>query len=195
MKRCLVSIGLCLAVCAGATQIAAQAAASPAGGPTASAAKKKKCGKKGKKSEASAAAKKGKCKKGGGGSSDIDQATALFAGSSFSASGCTSTTNCNRSFSNFLAFCRNATYSGRFELNDSITGSTFVDRLAGTWKFTAANVAQGTATLSFTVDQWQSDAGTAQPQGTQTAQVFATSATSFVIDGGQYTRSPGGAGC
>ena len=188
MKRCLVSIGLCVALCAGTVQMAASAAAD---GPTATASKKKKC-KKGKAS----AAKKGKCKKkGGAGGSDISQATALFAGSGFTASGCTSTTNCNRSYSNALAFCKNATYAARFELNDSITGSTFVDRFGGTWKVSAASVAQGTATLSYTIDSWQSDAGTAQPAQNQTSQVIAQSATSFIIGGVSYTRSPGGAGC
>ena len=187
MKRCLVSIGLCLALCAGTVQVAASAAAD---GPTATASKKKKCKKgKGKAS----AAKKGKCKKGGG--SDIGQATALFAGSSFTATGCTSTTNCNRSFTNVIAFCRTGTYSARFELNDSITGSTFVDRFGGTWKFTSADAKQGIANLSYTIDQWQSDAGSPQPQGQQNSQVVAQSATSFVIDGAAFTRSPGGAGC
>ena len=152
---------------------------------------KKKCKKgKGKAS----AAKKSKCKKGGGGS-DIGKATALFAGSSFSASGCTSTSNCNRSFSYALAFCKTGTYAARFELNDSITGSTFVDRASGTWKFTSANAAQGTGNLAYTVDSWQSDAGSPQPQGQQNSSVVAQSATSFLIDGTAFTRSPGGAGC
>lgn len=189
MKRCLVSIGLCLALCAGSVQLAASAAAD---GPTAAAAKKK-C----KKGKGKASAAKKKCKKsgGGGGGNDIAQATALFAGSSFSAQGCTSTMNCNRSFSVVLAFCKTGAYQARSELNDSITGSTFVDRFSGTWKFTSANAAQGIGNLAYSVDSWQSDAGTPQPQGQQNSQVVAQSATSFLIDGRAYTRTPGGAGC
>ena len=190
MKRCLVSIGLCLALCAGSVQLAASAAASD--GPVASASKKKKCKKgKGKAS----AAKKGKCKKKKGGDDAIGQATSLFAGSSFGAQGCTSTTNCNRSYNYALSFCKNGTYSGRYELNDSITTSTFVDIFSGTWRFTSADSKQGIANLSYCVDTWQSGAGTPQPQGQQNSQVLAQSSTSFLIDDVAFTRAPGGAGC
>ena len=103
--------------------------------------------------------------------------------------------NCNRSYNYALSFCRNATYSGRYELNDSITGSTFVDIFSGTWKFTSADAKQSIANLSYTVDTWQSGAGTPQPQGTQNSQVLAQSSTSFLIDNTAFTRAPGGAGC
>ena len=103
--------------------------------------------------------------------------------------------NCNRSYTYALAFCRNGTYSARFELNDSITGNTFVDRFGGTWKFKSASAKTGAGVLGYTIDQWSSDAGSPQPARDQQTQVQAQSATSFVIDGTNYTRTPGGAGC
>jgi hypothetical protein len=186
MKRALITLALCAAL----VTIAVPAVAASAGSGSVAVAAKKKC--KGKKGKKAGVAKKGKCKKGG---SDIARATALFAGSSFTASGCTSTANCNRSYTYTLGFCRDTKYAARFELNDGITGNTFVDRFAGTWRFTAANAKTGTGTLAYTIDQWSSDAGTAQPARDQTAPVQAKSATSFVIDGTEYTRSAGGAGC